>query len=89
MLAIWTVLAAHTCFRGTAVFALHAARTVDVFSGRRLEAAIAIRARTAIYAALFVMIMLMKPICTFWAARTVTGRAAIDTFCSHVFPLKN
>jgi len=83
VLAYGAIGASHgSGLKRTAILAFHAG-AVHMHPGGGLEAAIAVRSGTAVNAALFIMIVLMKPVDALGTAWTIIGRAAINTFCSH------
>ena len=83
-----TVFAAHyACAHGcTAVNAFASAVSVDVLTGRGLEAPVAVRSGTAIHAAFFIGIVLMEAIQAFRAAGAELVGTAVYTF-GHKIPL--
>ena len=60
---------------------------MNVLPGRRLKAPVSVGGGTAVDAASFVMVVLVKSVNAFRAARTIVDRTAINTFRSHNYPL--
>ena len=80
MFPVGAVFTAHPMFERTAPLAFKASGTMNMFSGRSLKAAVAIRGGTAVNTAIFTMVMLMEPVGALGAAMTVGGSTAKSTF---------
>jgi len=74
------VFAAHTWVDRTTPDAFHGSVAVDVFPGRSLEAAIAVRSRTAVDAVFFIFVVHMKAVDAFGTTVTIRRRTAVRTF---------
>ena len=62
---------------------------VNMLPSRSLQTAVSVGSGTAINTALFIVVVLMEPIETFWTSRTVSSCAAMYAFRSrHFIPLK-
>jgi hypothetical protein len=77
------VLAAHAALGGTAINTLIGAVAVNVLSGRGLQAAVPVRRRPAVYAALLIIIMLVQSVQTLRTAASISGRTAKLAFRRH------
>ena len=90
MLSNRAVRAAHyaSAYNSAAMNAFISAVSVDMFPGRCLEAAVAIRRRAAIHTLFFIGVMLMKAVQALGTAGTEFGGTAMYTF-GHKKPLVN